>query len=129
LEKSRTAIAVRSTIALPVLWIVWLIAMKGIHASTEPPRWLDAGSPVLWKLVLGSGLIAGAGGMALFYIALSMGEISRVKPIAFTIAPAVAVVLGWLALHEQMTLNKALGVVFVLIGVVLLSIGRAPAAT
>jgi uncharacterized membrane protein len=55
--------------------------------------------------------------MICFYLAISLGEISRVKPIAFTVAPAVAVVLAWLVLGESMTWSKAVGVGLVIAGV------------
>jgi len=118
-----TAIAVRSTIALPVLWIVYVLWVQ--RMNQEPVNWLtNAGGPTLWKLVLGSGLIAGAGGMIFFYLALGTGEISRIKPIAFTIAPCVAVLLGWLVLGETMTVRKGIAVALVLAGVVLLTSER-----
>jgi len=113
------AIAVRSTVALPVLWLVYYIMVH--QARTEPRDWLNAGGPTLAKLTLGSGLIAGAAGMALFYVALSYGEISKIKPIAFTIAPATAVLLGWLILGEAMTMKKVVAILLVLSGVVLLT--------
>jgi transporter family protein len=83
-----TAIAARSTIALPFLWLAcwWAISVSG----TEPREWLRADGPTLLKLALGSGLIAGAGGMICFYAALHLGDISRIKPVAFTLAPATA---------------------------------------
>ncbi|MCP3904098.1 MAG: EamA family transporter, partial [Planctomycetes bacterium] len=87
-----TAIAVRSLVALPILWLAYVAAVH--WTKSEPRDWTAAGTPTLLKLGLGSGLMAGAAGMILFYAALSMGEISRVKPVAFTIAPATAVVLG-----------------------------------
>lgn len=115
-----TAIAVRSTIALPILWIVYVLWVQRLN--NEPANWLaEAGASNLWKVILGSGLIAGAGGMMFFYLALSTGEISRIKPIAFTIAPCIAVLLGWLALGEAMTVRKGIAVVMVLSGVVLLT--------
>ena len=70
---------------------------------------------------IGSGLVAGAGGMICFYGALSLGDISQVKPVAFTVAPALATVLGWLLLGEAMTLRKALAVALILAGVILLT--------
>ncbi|MCL4209955.1 MAG: EamA family transporter, partial [Phycisphaerales bacterium] len=115
-----TAIAVRSTIALPILWLVYAILVHG--RGGEPRDWASAGAPVLSKLALGSGLIAGAGGMLCFYLALSVGEVSRIKPIAFTVAPAVAVLLGWLVLGESMNVQKLIGVTLVCAGVVVLSI-------
>jgi len=56
-------------------------------------------------------------------VSLHLGEISRVKPVAFAVAPATAVVLGWLVLGEAMTTRKALGVLAILAGVVLLTAG------
>lgn len=114
-----TAIAVRSTVALPVLWAAYILAMH--VARTEPVDWLRAGTPTLLKLVLGSGLVAGAAAMIFFYWALSLGDVSRIKPIAFALAPAIAVILGWLVLDEPMSTRKALGVALVLAGVITLT--------
>ncbi len=114
-----TAIAVRSTVALPVLWLAWFAAAH--LAAREPRGWLHAGWPTLSKLVLGSGLVAGAAGMICFYAALGLGELSRVKPLAFTVAPATAVLLGWAALGEPLTLRKLAALGLVLAGVVLLA--------
>ena len=114
-----TAIAVRSTVALPVLWLAYYLF---VHvARTEPRTWMAADRSVLLKLALGSGLMAGAAGMIFFYAALGAGEISRVKPIAFTIAPATAVLIGVLALGEPVTAKKIVAIVMILSGVVLLT--------
>lgn len=114
-----TAIAVRSTVALPILWLAYYIA---VHlAKAEPADWRSAGAPTLLKLVLGSGLIAGAAAMIFFYAALNYGEISRIKPIAFALAPAVASVLAFTLLHEPLTAKKALGITAILGGVILLT--------
>ncbi len=114
-----TAIAVRSTVALPVLWLAWFVAVK--VARAEPADWYRADTATLLKLVLGSGLVAGAAAMIFFYAALQTGEISRVKPVAFALAPAVASVLAFMFLHEPLTAKKALGIVSILGGVVLLT--------
>jgi transporter family protein len=114
-----TAIAVRSTVALPVLWAVYFLF---VHArAVEPRDWTGAGTPALLKLVLGSGLVAGAGGMLCFYGALHLGPISKVKPIAFTLAPVVGTLLGWLFLGERMPPVKWLAVLLIVSGVVLLT--------
>ena len=115
------AISVRTTVELPILWLAYWLATK--WWKSEPSNWLQADPIVLMKLVVGSGLVAGAGGMICFYSALSLGELSRVKPIAFSIAPATAVILGWLVLREPMTLQKAVAVLLILSGVVLLTSG------
>jgi transporter family protein len=116
------AIALRSTVALPLLWLAYLVATRAMNA--ERSGWLHvAASSTLWKIVLGSGVVAGALGMICFYSALNLSEVSRVKPIAFSVAPATAVILGWLVLREPMTLTKAAGVALILAGVVLLTGG------
>jgi transporter family protein len=113
-----TAIAVRSTVALPVLWVVYFLVAR---RAGEPGTWTPAGPATLAKLVLGSGLVAGAFGMLCFYGALHLGPISKVKPIAFTVAPCVAALLGWLALGEPMSVRKAAAVALIVAGVVLLT--------
>lgn len=124
-----TAIAARSTVALPILWLVWVWFVP-VHGR-EPLHWISGSTPsTLAKLALGSGVMAGALGMILFYWALSQGEVSRIKPIAFSVAPATAVFLGWLVLRESMTLSKAMALGLILAGVVLLTMdkkGHAPA--
>jgi len=113
-----TALAVRSSVALPVLWLTWwFVSRRGL----EPAGWAAADAPTLAKLVIGSGLIAGAGGMIFFYLALHAGDISRIKPVAFTLAPTTAVLLGWLVLGEAMTMQKAVGIVLVVAGVIVLT--------
>lgn len=113
-----TALAVRSTIALPLLWCVAAVMLA---RTAEPRGWTAAGTGDWSKLVLGSGLAAGFGGMACFYLALHAGDVSRVKPIAFTVAPACGVLLGWLVLGEPLGARKLAGVGLVLLGIVLIA--------
>lgn len=120
-----TAIAVRSAIALPVLVAAGWMATRG--ANLEPRGAFGAlGVADLAKLVIGSGLVAGAAGMICFYSALNLGEISQVKPIAFTIAPATATLLGWLVLGEGISLRKGVALALILTGVALLTGGGVP---
>jgi uncharacterized membrane protein len=114
-----TALAVRSTVALPVIWLVWLVVARGM--ALEPREWTGAGAGTLLKLVLGSGLVAGAVAMICFYGALHLGPISRIKPIAFSLAPVVAVLLGWSVLGEAMSVRKGAAVLLIVAGVVLLT--------
>jgi uncharacterized membrane protein len=114
-----TAIAVRTTVALPLLWLAYLVVVRmGRH---EPTDWTGAPASTLTKLVLGSGVVAGALAMLAFYGALHLGEVSRVKPIAFSVAPMVGVVLGVLVLGEPLTAKKCVGVLLILAGVVVLT--------
>lgn len=120
-----TAIMVRSTVALPVLWLAWYGSLH--WWQTEPrPQWREMPIADVLKLVLGSGLVAGAFAMIFFYSALALDDISRIKPIAFTVAPACAAVLGWLLLGEAMTWRKAIAVALILAGVIVLT-GSRPA--
>jgi uncharacterized membrane protein len=116
------AVAVRSTVALPVIWLAYYIAMNVVKSPMEVQGWLGGASTATWlKLLIGSGLIAGAAAMIFFYAALSMGEVSRIKPVAFALAPATAVILGWLALGESLTFRKIIAIGLIVAGVVLLT--------
>ena len=122
-----TAIAVRSAVALPLLWIAYAVASRGFGA--EPRGWWHSLAGEDWaRLLLGSGVVAGAAGMICFYTALHLGEISLVKPVAFTVAPAVAVLLGWAILGEPISIRKGIAVAMILAGVVLLAGERSRAA-
>ncbi|MCC7014905.1 MAG: EamA family transporter [Planctomycetes bacterium] len=118
-----TAIAVRSTVALPLLWLAWYAAVHWL-AFEARPAWRELPASDVAKLVLGSGLLAGGLAMICFYSALALDDVSRIKPIAFTVAPATAAVLGWMLLGEAMSWRKALAVALILGGVLLLTSDR-----
>jgi O-acetylserine/cysteine efflux transporter len=121
-----TALLVRSFVALPIILLVWFIARDGVGGSEPESReYLSADAATWTKLVLGSGVLAGAAALICFYFALKFGPISQVKPIAFCVAPAIAVILGCTLLGETMDARKAIGVVLVLAGVVVLTPARA----
>jgi len=125
------AVAIRTSLALPIIWLAYFIAKR--LAPDGAGKGLSTGENALnakeWLLLLGgSGVLAGAFAMIAFYIAISMGEVSKMKPIAFSIAPATAVLLGAAFLHEPLTMRKAIAVVIILAGVVLLSTGSSPAS-
>jgi uncharacterized membrane protein len=122
------AITVRSLVAIPFLILVFWLMTRGVAGLRVEPALAEADRATWLKLVLGSGLVAGAMAMIFFYVALSLGEVSVVKPIAFSIAPAVGVLLGWLVLGESMDARKALAVGLILAGVVILTTGGKPAA-
>lgn len=112
-------LVVRTAAALPPALLAYWVAQSVLRS--EPAEWWKAGTPTMLKLVLGSALLAGFGGVFFFYLGMANAPITRVKPIAFTLSPAVAVVLGWLVLKEPMNLQKWVGVVLVLVGVVVLT--------
>ncbi|MCK6448504.1 MAG: EamA family transporter [Planctomycetes bacterium] len=115
-----SAITVRSTVALPVIWIAWVVALHVLGSETRP-AWRELTGGELAKLLVGSGLVAGALAMICFYSALALDDVSRIKPIAFTVAPATAALLGWLLLGEPMTWRKALALCLILGGVLLMT--------
>lgn len=123
-----TAITVRATVALPALLIAYFVARHVLKTPSEQGNWWQADTTTLLKLILGSGLCAGAAAMIFFYSALNLEDISTIKPIAFTIAPAIAVVLGWLILGEEVSVRKWIAVGLILTGVVLLTSARKPPA-
>lgn len=114
-----TVLLVRTLLAAPPAIAAYVLAMHVF--KSEPTGWIRADGPVMAKLLLGSALAAGFGGVLFFYLGLANGQITVVKPIAFTVGPAIAVVLGWLVLKEPMNLAKGLGVVMVLAGIVLIA--------
>jgi len=124
-----SAIAVRTMVALPVLLVAWWAAARGWLeviglAAAREPAWWRADAKTLWLLVLGSGLSAGALGVGFFYLGIAVGDLSKVKPIAFTLAPAIAVLLAWLILGEPMSVRKLTAVGMLLGGVVLLTTAK-----
>lgn len=125
-----TAIAVRTSVALPILLLAFVAASRGwlervgVHADREPPTWVHASNPVMLKVLLGAGVSAGAFGIMFFYLGLSAGEISKVKPIAFSLAPGCAVLGGWLLLGEPISVQKVVALGLILAGVVLLTTSK-----
>jgi transporter family protein len=114
-----TAVAIRVLVDMPLVWIAWYF-LAYLPKSEQTSFW-QAEPAILIKLVIGAGVFAGAAGLILFYSSLHVGEISTVKPIAFTVAPAVGVLLGAMFLGEPLTVKKILGVLCVLAGVVLIA--------
>lgn len=66
-----------------------------------------------------AGILAGFVAQIVFYKALKLGEISRIVPIA-SCSPLFTFLLGWLFLGEEVTVSKAIGILFVLGGLFLL---------
>jgi transporter family protein len=70
-------------------------------------------------LLAGGGFLASFVGQWAFYQALKTGAISQLTPVAGAY-PLVAALLGWWVLREPLTATRALGVVCVVLGVILL---------
>lgn len=116
------AVAIRSSVALPLIWLAFGAAHRVAPAASG--RGLGALTTREWVLLLvGSGVVAGAAAMICFYISISLGEVSKMKPIAFTVAPVAAVILGAMFLGEALTVRKVVAVCLVITGVMLLATG------
>lgn len=119
------AVAIRSSVALPLIWMAFASAHR--VAPNASGKGLGALTVKEWVLLLvGSGVVAGAAAMICFYISISLGEVSKMKPIAFTVAPVAAVILGAMFLGEVMTPRKVIAVVMVIGGVLLLATAGKP---
>ncbi len=125
-----SAFLVRACTTLPPTIIAYYLSM---HLwQWEKPGWTAAAGWKVWLMLIGgSGLLAGFAGVFFFYSALASpgGDISRVRPIAFALSPATAVLLGWLVLGEGMTPRKAVAVVLIVLGIVLLTGDSKPPIT
>lgn len=114
----------RAAVTLP-LALAGLLAAQ-MFLKTEPQAWWREMRGVTWaKVIVGSGVLAGFGGVFFFYLGLSLpgGEISKLRPIAFALAPAIAVFLGWWFLDEEMTIKKAIAVTLIVVGIAMLAGG------
>lgn len=94
------------------------IAIMAIFNSQAVRIALKADPRTIFLLVLG-GFMASIVGQIFFYNALKIGEASKVVPIA-GIYPLVAFLLGVIFLGETFTAVKLGGVIFVVLGLLLL---------
>ncbi len=127
------AALIRAAVTLPLALAGFLLVFLIFKTETQA-FWKPAAEggmkPATWaKVIFGSGLLAGFGGVFFFYLGLSLpgGDISKLRPIAFALAPATAVFLGWWFLGEAMTLKKLAAVVLIVAGIALLAgMGKKP---
>lgn len=113
---------IRAAVTLPLALLGYLVALWVI--KSEPQAWWREMKPATWfKVIVGSGVLAGFAGVFFFYVGLSLpgGDISKLRPIAFALAPATAVFLGWWFLGEGMTTRKAISVVLIVTGIAMLA--------
>lgn len=116
-----TVVCLRILGETPFAILLYLAVHKVFSMSGEPTKWWTASTPVLVKLFVGTSLLSGFFGVAFYYFGLKFGQVSVVKPIAFTVAPAVGAILATLLLKEAMPLQKIVGIVLILTGVAVLA--------
>jgi transporter family protein len=104
-------LAIRTISATVVLLLIMLFT--NVHAEI-----LRADFRTIGFLIL-SGVVAGLLGMWLYFSAMKYWEASRVVPIVGAY-PLIAFLFSLFLLGEQLTLQKGIGVVLVVVGVTLL---------
>jgi len=122
-----TVLLVRTLTTLPLAAAAYLVSTSIL--KLEKPNWTANTPPGVWlMLILGSGVLAGFAGVFFFYFALASpgGDISKVRPIAFALSPATAVLLGWAVLGEGLSIRKIISIILIIAGIVLLT-GDKPA--
>ncbi|MBV6518820.1 MAG: hypothetical protein DCC43_01975 [Candidatus Brocadia sp.] len=95
------------------LGVVILIAF-----TPQFPSFGKMGIKAIFFLVL-AGILAGVVAQLVFYKALKTGEISKIIPVTCCY-PVFSFLLGWIFLGEEITLSKAVGVLLILGGILLL---------
>jgi transporter family protein len=109
----QVGITVRTAVALAIL------------GAVSFPHWRSlsqAGGRSLLMLVIGGGVVAGAGGMLCFYAAIKGAPLTRVMPIAFT-SPLFGALLALTIGGEPLTLKAAVGMLLTIGGIVVLTVG------
>jgi uncharacterized membrane protein len=107
--------ALRTAVSLLVLSVV------------SYPYWGElrkAGVASVSLIAVGGGVVSGALGIMALYAALKNGNLSVVMAIAFCVAPVVGLILGWIFLHERISLIQFVGVVLCISGAALVTLYR-----
>lgn len=116
------AVLLRAAVTLP-LAALGFVAAYWVLKTESQPFWSTMRTGTWVKVIVGSGVLAGFAGVFFFYLGLSLpgGDISKLRPIAFALAPATAVFLGWWFLGEPMTVRKGIAVALIVTGIVMLA--------
>ena len=103
---SNLATAVRTVVVVIMAWVV--VFMTGAQGG------LPSIGRRSWLFLILSGLATGASWIC-YYKALQIGEASKVVPVdKFSIV--LTVILAFLILHEQITVKKLVGILFITAG-------------
>lgn len=110
-------ITVRTAVALLLLGALSVPVWKSVSLAGNGRAWL--------MLILGGGVVAGAAGMWSFYKALSLSEnLGVTLALAFACSPLAGTALGLWKGDQPMNFRTALGLVTILLGIVILQLGK-----
>lgn len=110
-------ITVRTAVALLVLSVLSLPAWKQVGHPDERAGW--------FLLAIGGGVVAGALGMWSFYGALATtSNLGVTLAIAFACSPIAGTLVGIARRDQPVELRTLLGMVAIVIGIVLVQLGR-----
>ena len=87
------------------------------------PQWKtlpQAGPKALLYILIGGGIVACAGGMLCFYIALKGAPLSKVMPLAFT-SPLFGAMMGYWLANEPITPKSVIGTLMTVGGIIVLT--------
>ena len=112
-------ITVRTAVALAILGLLSIPTWKTITSPNHTNGWL--------MLVLGGGAVAGALGMWCFYSALTTTQnLGVTLAVAFACSPLAGTLVGLARRDQPMDTRTALGMAAIVVGIVLVQLGRGP---
>ncbi len=110
-------ITVRTAIALVLLAIISIPAWKAYTFTPNTAGWI--------MIVVGGGIVAGTLGMWSFYASLATAEnLGAALAIAFALSPLTGTVIGLITRSQPFDWKTGLGLCAIIIGIVLINIGR-----
>ncbi|MGB9664459.1 MAG: EamA family transporter [Ignavibacteria bacterium] len=112
-------ITIRTFVALIILGLLSIPSWSLIQNPSNYKAWL--------MIIIGGGIIAGSFGMWSFYVALSKSEnLGVTLAIAFAMSPVAGTLLGLLKGTQHINGKIALGILFIIIGIVLVQLSHKP---
>ncbi len=112
-------ITLRTLIALIILGLISIPSWKLIQNPSNTNAWL--------MIIIGGGIIAGSLGMWSFYAALVKSEnLGVTLAIAFAMSPIAGTSLGLFKGTQEINFKIALGILFIVIGIVLIQLSHKP---
>ncbi|ADL04872.1 EamA family transporter [Lacrimispora saccharolytica] len=103
---SNLATAIRTVVVVLMAWVI--VFFTGAHTGVSEI------SKKSWLFLILSGIATGLSWIC-YYKALQMGEASKVVPVD-KLSIVLTVLLAFLILHEQFSLNKLIGILMITVG-------------